>query len=365
LTNKSYSFICYKHGIQVDSKRDHLFYAESFIHDFTAPRISVILNMLISILMPVRNEAKYLRACLDSIRQQTYQDWQLIVVDDHSKDETTVIIEEYAIKDQRILWSTNEGTGILPALQQAFVHSTGAFITRMDGDDLMPSSKLAVLLDLLKDAPLRTIATGKVRYFSESAVSNGYLRYEEWINERCEMNDHWKWVYRECVIASPNWLCRREDIIEIGEFTSQKYPEDYNMVLKWYEQGFQVNCSKEISHLWREHAERTSRNSPIYDQYSFFQLKISYLLKEFKSEQFLILGLGQKAKLCQEILKLNTRNFDRLDKLEMFLEPNLLQITAANTIILVAVYPEKTERINLQEILESKGFVFGENAFFV
>jgi glycosyltransferase involved in cell wall biosynthesis len=321
--------------------------------------------MLISILMPVKNEGKYLRACLDSIRQQTHQDWQLIVVDDHSNDKTTVILEEYTMKEQRIQWSKNEAKGILPALQQAFERSAGAFITRMDGDDLMPSYKLAVLLDLLKDAPPRTIATGKVRYFSESAVSDGYLRYEAWINERCEMNDHWKWVYRECVIASPNWLCRREDLIEIGGFTSLKYPEDYDLVLKWYEQDFQVNCSKEITHLWREHAERTSRNSPIYDQHSFFQLKMSYLLKEFKSEQFLILGLGQKAKLCKEILTLNKRKFDRLDKLEMFLQPDLLQITAANTIILVAVYPEKTERVNLQEILETKGFVFGENAFYV
>ena len=51
--------------------------------------------------------------------------------------------------------------------------------------------------------------------------------------------------------------------------------------------------------------------------------------------------------------------------MELFLKPDLLQITAANTIILVAVYPDKTERANLQEILEKKGFVFGENAFFV
>jgi glycosyltransferase involved in cell wall biosynthesis len=324
------------------------------------------LLMFISILMSVRNEAKYLRACLDSIREQTHQNWELVVVDDHSSDKTVSILEEYAKKDQRIKWSANKGKGILPALQQAFDLSNGSFITRMDGDDLMPSYKLSVLLDLLVNAPVRTIATGKVRYFSDNEVSDGYRRYEHWLNSRCELNDHWKWVYRECVIASPNWLCRREDMIEIGGFKSQKYPEDYDLVLQWYTNDFRIACTGEITHLWREHTERTSRQSIIYNQGSFFTLKLSYLVKEFSTQDFLVLGTGQKARQCIKqleylgriVFKFNERN-DPTNKRHI----NNLPSNAG--ILILGTYPDAPERKELENFIFQRGYVFGQNAFYV
>ncbi len=67
---------------------------------------------MISILMPARNAGKYLEACLQSIIQQTYVDWELIIVDDHSTDNTVGIIKKYAKADQRIHWYTNKGKGL-------------------------------------------------------------------------------------------------------------------------------------------------------------------------------------------------------------------------------------------------------------
>ncbi len=327
--------------------------------------IFALINKIVSILSPVRNEAKYLNACLDSIRDQSYRDWELIVIDDHSEDKTAVILEEYAELDVRIKWYPNKGKGILPALQQAFELSSGDFVTRMDGDDLMPSYKLEKLHELLEHAPPRTIATGKVRYFGETEVSEGYRRYEQWMNEHCEKNDHWDWVYRECVIASPNWLCRRKDLIELGGFSNLSYPEDYDLVLKWYQNNYQVVSTNEMTHLWREHTERTSRNSPVYDQESFFQLKIPYMLQEFPTEQIIVLGVGQKARLCKDLLTRSERQFTALENKEAFSQPELLELPIENSILLIAVYPEDAERMRLLEILNTKGFVCGKNAFFV
>jgi len=322
--------------------------------------------MSIAILMTVQNEEKYLRECLDSICAQTFQDWELFVVDDHSQDTTREILSEYSNLDERIKWSVNCEKGIIPALQLALESSKGEFITRMDGDDVMPPKKLEVLKQLLDSAGPKTIATGKVRYFSSSPVSEGYLRYENWLNERCVKKDHWKWVYRECVIASPNWMCRRKDLLELGGFSVNKYPEDYDLVLNWYSNRFDVVSSAEITHYWREHSERISRNSKIYDQSSFFELKLSYVSKEFISQTFYVIGTGQKAQLCHKKLISMHR------KVECFNEPNdhsserhISKLPSNAGILLIGIYPDESERFELEQFISGKGYVIGQNAFYL
>lgn len=91
--------------------------------------------MRISVLIPVYNAAAYLARCLDSIIAQTYSDWEVIAVDDGSKDNSYQILQEYATKDQRIavLTKKNEGPGLTRNF--ALELAQGDYIVFVDSDD--------------------------------------------------------------------------------------------------------------------------------------------------------------------------------------------------------------------------------------
>lgn len=92
---------------------------------------------LISILTPFKNTAQYLDDCINSIINQSYQNWELLIVDDSSEDESYTIVANYAKNDARIKLFKNTQNGIISALKLAYSHAEGEFITRMDSDDVM------------------------------------------------------------------------------------------------------------------------------------------------------------------------------------------------------------------------------------
>jgi len=263
--------------------------------------------------MPVYNAAPFLAECLETILMQTYGNWELLAVDDFSTDDSLGVIKAYAANDRRIKPIKNKEKGIIPALTVAFNKSSGQLITRMDADDRMTANKLQILESAFK--PGKTIVTGKVKYFSSKPISQGYLDYENWLNERVDYGDHWAQVYRECVIASPNWLVDRSCFEDDICLDTLAYPEDYDMTLRWYDKGYKVITSPEITHEWREHPDRTSSNDNAYQQASFFELKtkcfIEYELK--RDEPVQLLGAGKKGKLVAKILTKNEVPFQWFD----------------------------------------------------
>ena len=68
---------------------------------------------LISILIPFKNTELFLRECINSIINQTYSNWELLIIDDHSTDKSYDLVEDYANKDKRIKLYKNDGSGII------------------------------------------------------------------------------------------------------------------------------------------------------------------------------------------------------------------------------------------------------------
>lgn len=263
---------------------------------------------IISIVMPVKNAMPYLSRCLDSILSQSLPEWELIAVNDGSDDNSFKILTTYQYLDARIKVLQNKGSGIIPALQTAYQASKGQYIHRMDADDIMPKEKLQTLYNLLKEHGKGFIATGNVKYFSENGISEGYRKYENWLNKLCNANTHWNEIYKECVIASPCWLIHRHDFEKCGAFNSTIYPEDYDLVFRFYKAGLQVVSSSKTLHLWRDHQLRTSRNHEHYQQNAFFQLKLHYFfqLHRASNRPLVVWGAGPKGKIMAKLL--NERN---------------------------------------------------------
>lgn len=253
---------------------------------------------MISILLPVYNAAHWLEECLNSIRQQTFLDWELLAVNDQSTDNSLSILQHFAKTDQRIQLLQTKEKGIIPALRLAFEKSSGQFITRMDADDVMAPHKLEALHQCLSENGPGHVATGLVKYISSTTLGDGYLRYEKWLNGLCENDTHYKDIYRECVLPSPCWMTYREDLIRCYAFERNRYPEDYDLCFRFYENDLKVVSTKSVLHFWRDHPERTSRNSETYANQEYFDLKLPWFLNlDYNKLRPLVLwGTGKKGK---------------------------------------------------------------------
>ena len=260
--------------------------------------------MKVSVLMPFKNTEEFLGECLRSLLAQSYEDWDLLAVDDHSTDKSTDIVRKFSELDNRILIFTNSGNGIIPALRLAYAESSGAFITRMDSDDVMAPDKLKNLVDQLHHSGPGHIAQGQVKYFSDLGISDGYARYERWLNKLIAEGTNFNEIYKECVIASPCWMVFRKDLDRCGAFQSNTYPEDYDLTFRFYKHGLKcIPCNK-VLHFWRDYPTRTSRISEHYAQNYFLEIKISYFLELDKDHNrpLAVWGAGTKGKTIAKYL---------------------------------------------------------------
>jgi glycosyltransferase involved in cell wall biosynthesis len=333
--------------------------------------------MQISILIPVFNTAKYLPACLDSILNQTETNWEVIAVNDFSTDDSLSILLDYARKDTRIRVFNNVQKGIIPALHQAFAQSVGAYITRMDSDDIMNIKKLQVLKNIILNHCNGTIATGCVHYFSETGVQKGYIRYQNWLNDLMQKGHFWQEIYKECVLPSPCWMIRRGDLLESGGFEPNIYPEDYDLCFRFYEKKFKIIAHTDFPiHYWRDSATRTSRKDPNYASNQYFNLKIYYFLKlNFDANRPLVIwGVGDKGKqlirlfqpkITTDKLHWVTNNPRKIghiiDNQLVTHYENILNLHHPQIIIAVA---ELTGQVEIPRFLEENHFKMGINYWF-
>ena len=108
----------------------------------------------VSVIMSVYNGERYLREAIDSILNQTFKDFEFIIVDDGSIDRTLEILKEYAEKDERIRIITNsENIGLTKSLNKAIKFAKGKYIARMDADDISLPERLEKQIEFMEKNP--------------------------------------------------------------------------------------------------------------------------------------------------------------------------------------------------------------------
>jgi len=328
----------------------------------------------ISLIMPFFQAGDFIREAILSLMDQDFGDWELIAVDDQSSDHGRMVVEELAAEDHRIRLFINKEKGIIPALILGLRKAKGEYVGRFDADDLLPPDRLRLMLNLLQGSAAKTIVTGLVQYFSDRPISTGYAKYQDWLNELNLNGQTWTDIYRECVIASPNWLMRREELMNIGGFDGLEYPEDYDWCFRCYQHNFEVLCLSSTTLLWREHPLRTSRNSEHYQQEAFFSLKLQRFIELEEFEELVLWGSGRKARITAALLKEKGIRFRWMD-----LEPHrypkgILGITIedyrklesrSGIKVLIGVYPNPAERKDLEAFLISRHLKLGSDYWYL
>ena len=208
----------------------------------------------VSIIIPVYNSEKYLGKCLDSIIAQTYKNFEIIVVDDGSKDSSAKICDDYALSDSRVKVIHQKNGGTSKARNAGLKAAAGDYITFMDNDDYWKSDDcLEKVINRLKESradvmihtpyvywqdtkelvsPKNTIKReqiyGKPSYdVINTIIKNGLM-------DRCV----WSKLFKREIIEKNSLKfpenCRNEDTYFIGEIFM--YAESYD----WMEESFYI-----------------------------------------------------------------------------------------------------------------------------
>lgn len=106
---------------------------------------------MISVIVPIYNVAPYLAKCLDSVRQQTYSDLQVILVDDGSTDDSPAIAQQYAEMDKRFILISQPNSGLSAARNAGLSLAQGEYVTFVDSDDYIDQDYLTTLLRQAED----------------------------------------------------------------------------------------------------------------------------------------------------------------------------------------------------------------------
>ncbi|SHK55362.1 Glycosyltransferase involved in cell wall bisynthesis [Selenomonas ruminantium] len=179
---------------------------------------------MISVILPTYNRAKWLLKSIKSVIEQDYQEWELIVVDDCSPDNTGEIVKELAKTDARIRYIRNEVNKKLPAsLNVGMRNAKGEYITWTSDDNLFKSNALSVMMNAMEHGPTDT---GLV--FAE------YDRIDEAGNkvQTCNIPEDVRELYWENIIGFA-FLYKREVIDKIGYYDENKFLiEDYDYWLR-------------------------------------------------------------------------------------------------------------------------------------
>ncbi len=128
----------------------------------------MIENPKISILIPLYNSEEYIAKTIDSCLNQTYQNIEIIIVDDGSKDSSLDIVRQYKNKYNNIKVDARENRGASAARNRAFELSIGNYIQYLDADDILHPDKIRLQMEVLKNADKRTLVFGRWGTFHQS-----------------------------------------------------------------------------------------------------------------------------------------------------------------------------------------------------
>lgn len=182
--------------------------------------------LLISVIIPVYNSEKTIRATIESVLNQTFLDFELIIINDGSQDSTLDIIS--SIQDTRIKVFSYPNGGISVSRNRGISHASGEFIAFLDHDDLWTPDKLELQLKALQENPKAAVAYSWVDFIDES---NQVIRSGSRVNVTSAA--YAKLLSTNFLYTASNPLIRRNALLAIRGFDESVFgPEDWDLFIR-------------------------------------------------------------------------------------------------------------------------------------
>jgi GT2 family glycosyltransferase len=234
----------------------------------------------VSVLLPVRNAAGTVERAVETIRAQTFRDWELIAVDDASTDDTPRVLAALAAREPRLRLMRGEGKGLVAALRTGLSACQAPLVARMDADDeALPRRLEASVAALRADPELAAVGTQVEIFRDDRPVSPNMEHYARWLNSLTTPERLHRERFVESPLCHPSATVRRSALEEVGGYDEGDLPEDYQLWLKLLRAGWKLTCVPEVLFRWRDHADRLTRMDPRYGEERFIAAKARHLAR--------------------------------------------------------------------------------------
>lgn len=210
----------------------------------------------VTVLMTIYNVAPFVATAVASIQQQTFTNWELIIIDDGSTDQTWPIVSDWAGRDKRITAIRNEqNLGTAGALNKGLALAQGNFITRQDGDDISEPGRLAAQVDFLQQNPDIGAVGTAVTLIDHTGQPLGHTQHPQH-DQQIQQT-----LLQYMCFCGPTVMARRETFAAAGLYFHKdlSYSEDYDLCLRLAEVGKLANLDKQL-YQYRQHTHSVSHS---------------------------------------------------------------------------------------------------------
>ena len=329
----------------------------------------------ISILLPFFNAEQTLSRAIDSILNQSYSNFELILIDNNSGDKSLEIAKDYCGKDKRCSCIIELKPGIVAALNTGLAIARGTYIARMDADDWSYPDRLQNQYEILEENSDYGVVAGLVQYISHRKKTEGFERYVKWSNQIRICHDFTNKQFIESPVIHPSVMWRKAVSEKFGGYKDGNFPEDYELWLRWLSNGVKFYKLDRKVIKWYDSDIRLTRTDSRYSDQSFFEIKSRYLTSWLqKNNPFhpnvLVWGASKISRKRINHLKdfgiVVTGYVDITKKRQLEQEVIYYEdIPSPNNVFVLVYLKEETMRANTVAFLESRGFVEGKSFLLV
>jgi glycosyltransferase involved in cell wall biosynthesis len=223
--------------------------------------MEVTVNPVVSIIMPTYNRANMIGMAIDSVLKQTYKNWELLIIDNESTDNTKDIVEKFLASDKRIKYHNvkkNLIIGIASYLNYGIDISTGKYIARLDDDDeWCDPNKLEKQINFLEENKDYVIVGG-------GAIMVDGNRKEMFKFFKRETDSE---IRNNALYANPFWhntvLFRKDAAIKVGSYKQTRFVEDWDLWLKLGKVGKLYNFKEYFALYMNAGQNRSTENQKL------------------------------------------------------------------------------------------------------
>jgi glycosyltransferase involved in cell wall biosynthesis len=188
----------------------------------------IISKPMISVVIPAYNAAEFLGAAIASVQQQSFSDWELLIINDGSTDDTVAIIEEYQKIDERIHLINQPNQGVSTARNLGVEKSRGEILAFLDADDQWLPNKLYQHLKHFQSYPRLGVSFSQVEILNQTGEPTGQVSSSRLSNLKPEY-----FLSENPTTTTSNWVVRREVFQQVGGFCDDmSFSEDLEWLLR-------------------------------------------------------------------------------------------------------------------------------------
>ena len=278
---------------------------------------------MISVVMSVYNCEHYLKESIESMLNQTYRNFEFIIIDDGSTDNSLKIINCYAKLDKRIVVVSRENKGLVKSLNEGFELAQGKYITRMDADDISHLKRLELQNEFMEENLNIDFCGTNYRYIGDgvSKEENKILEEENYVVKKKKGEN--LVIGSGYSICHPTFFIRKSSIQDVGFYDEKyKFAEDLAYQIKFLRKNKSIHLINKTLMYVRKHSNSKSKIEIVENAEETMRLRIDYINDKYclENKRLFIWGAGGGGELLTNYLSRICRNINIVGFIDTYKE---------------------------------------------